>query len=309
MARSSSTQSNPHAGSGATCEHCGACMKRNTDLPRHMLIHAKDKEEFMFACPIPGCTHKTLQKSNLATHIRTHTRTKPHKCPEYFPNGQKCDFATADPSSLHRHRKRKHGYQPKSSMTTSSAQTASGSGARQDSVESSTSFESEETFGLRPETSNADPDTTAPTLAYSIHRPYLASDKLSAHHYDFPYHPPLDLKVPAWIGPPVPLPSTFHAACGFACEQAPTSCAAELASSVLTKETSLEGWPATYCRWSYEPSDPSAFSSTSPLVNSRLHFPEQLATSSLGASSSEFAYLPLPPEFFPSRSTTTLEWQ
>jgi hypothetical protein len=41
------------------------------------------------------------------------TRAKPHKCPEYFPNGQKCDFSTADPSSLHRHRKRKHGYAPR----------------------------------------------------------------------------------------------------------------------------------------------------------------------------------------------------
>ncbi|KAJ7221469.1 hypothetical protein GGX14DRAFT_669842 [Mycena pura] len=98
---------------GATCVICGVFLRRNTDLPRHMLTHSKDKESLMFRCPMDGCGHQTLQKSNLATHIRTHTRAKPHKCPESFPNGQKCDFSTADPSSLHRHRKRKHGYTPR----------------------------------------------------------------------------------------------------------------------------------------------------------------------------------------------------
>ncbi|CAK5279133.1 unnamed protein product [Mycena citricolor] len=98
---------------GATCEICNVYLRRTTDLPRHMLLHSKDKESLMFRCPVEGCGHSTLQKSNLATHIRTHTRAKPHKCPETFPDGQKCDFSTADPSSLHRHRKRKHGYTPR----------------------------------------------------------------------------------------------------------------------------------------------------------------------------------------------------
>ncbi|KAJ7184596.1 hypothetical protein C8R46DRAFT_1064556 [Mycena filopes] len=96
----------------STCVICGLSLGRAADLPRHMLIHAKDKESLMFRCPMEGCGHSTLQKSNLATHIRTHTRAKPHKCPEFHPNGVKCDFSTADPSSLHRHRKRKHGYAP-----------------------------------------------------------------------------------------------------------------------------------------------------------------------------------------------------
>ncbi|KAJ7131675.1 hypothetical protein C8R43DRAFT_1024248 [Mycena crocata] len=102
---------------GATCVICGLYLRRNTDLPRHMLIHSKDKQSLMFTCPMDGCGHQTLQKSNLATHIRTHTRAKPHKCPEYFSNGHKCDFSTADPSSLHRHRKRKHGYTPRPKPT------------------------------------------------------------------------------------------------------------------------------------------------------------------------------------------------
>ncbi|KAJ7983142.1 hypothetical protein DFH06DRAFT_1467017 [Mycena polygramma] len=84
----------------ATCNTCGTTVKRASDLSRHMLTHAKNKEELMFQCPFPDCGHKTLQRSNLETHIRTHTNARPLLCPV-------CDFATADPSSLHRH-KRKH---------------------------------------------------------------------------------------------------------------------------------------------------------------------------------------------------------
>ncbi|KAJ7061457.1 hypothetical protein C8F01DRAFT_1137454 [Mycena amicta] len=109
---------------GATCEVCGLYLRRNTDLPRHMLTHAKDRASLMFRCPVDGCGHSTLQKSNLATHIRTHTRAKPHKCPETSVSGELCDFSTADPSSLHRHRKRKHGYVPRSNKSTGTAATS-----------------------------------------------------------------------------------------------------------------------------------------------------------------------------------------
>ncbi|KAJ6488661.1 hypothetical protein C8R47DRAFT_1215873 [Mycena vitilis] len=217
MARSAPTPPKPAPTGGTTCEHCGASVKRPNDLPRHMLLHATNKEEFMFTCPVEGCGHSTLQKSNLNTHIRTHTRAKPYKCPEYYPNGQKCLFATADPSSLHRHRKRKHGFKPQSS-TTSNGPLASGSGSRGNSVESTSSFESEESFGLRPEASDADGSTagpsTADTLAYPIYDHYLPSNKLSGYHCASPYYPPLDLKIPDWIGSPAQLPSTFQFDCG-----------------------------------------------------------------------------------------------
>ncbi|KAJ7700738.1 hypothetical protein B0H17DRAFT_1176646 [Mycena rosella] len=153
MPRSTSMQPLPQKGepdNGATCEICGLYLRRNTDLPRHMLIHSKDKQNLMFTCPMDGCGHQTLQKSNLATHIRTHTRAKPHKCPESFPNGQKCDFSTADPSSLHRHRKRKHGYTPRpkphpyARVRRARADPAVGRDAESD-------CESEESFGPRAE--------------------------------------------------------------------------------------------------------------------------------------------------------------
>ncbi|KAJ7718206.1 hypothetical protein DFH07DRAFT_334862 [Mycena maculata] len=154
---------------GATCEICGLYLRRNTDLPRHMLTHSKDKHSMMYTCPMDNCGHRTLQKSNLATHIRTHTRAKPHKCPEYHANGAKCDFSTADPSSLHRHRKRKHGYTPRPKPLPTrkhasySTYKASVNGRDSDADaegEPASDYESEESFGGRAEGSEGAPRTT-----------------------------------------------------------------------------------------------------------------------------------------------------
>ncbi|KAJ6500424.1 hypothetical protein C8R45DRAFT_67867 [Mycena sanguinolenta] len=205
MARSTSTRpsSKPEASSSnTTCEHCGVTVKRPTDLPRHLLLHAANKEEFMYTCPVDGCSHQTLQRSNLNTHIRTHTRTRPYECPEYSPRGQKCLFTTADPSSLHRHRKRKHGY--KSRSIASDGPVASGSGTREKSVESNASFESEESFGLQPAAEDANhgaassqPTTTNTSYSF-IHVPYVSLGKAPQSHYESSY-PPFDLKGLPWL--------------------------------------------------------------------------------------------------------------
>ncbi|KAF5344418.1 hypothetical protein D9758_015475 [Tetrapyrgos nigripes] len=90
----------------ATCTICGLVIANKTDMPRHMKIHSQDKDKLMHRCPFPGCPFENLQKSNVETHIRTHTKKKTSHCPD-------CDFTTVDPGSLTRHRKRIHGYVPK----------------------------------------------------------------------------------------------------------------------------------------------------------------------------------------------------
>ncbi|KZT06670.1 uncharacterized protein LAESUDRAFT_812635 [Laetiporus sulphureus 93-53] len=95
------------------CRLCGKTLSGQRDLSRHLLLHLEDKSERMHQCGHPGCTYRTLQKSNLRTHMYKHSGEKPHKCPDIDPeHGAPCSFRTADPSSLTRHRVRKHGYLP-----------------------------------------------------------------------------------------------------------------------------------------------------------------------------------------------------
>ncbi|KAG0698648.1 hypothetical protein DFH29DRAFT_1017797 [Suillus ampliporus] len=90
------------------CPVCHKTIGRKADLPRHMCTHDGNKEALMHACPFPNCDYKTLQKSNMQTHIRTHTRERSKTCPH-----PRCEFATTDLGSLTRHRKQLHGYEPK----------------------------------------------------------------------------------------------------------------------------------------------------------------------------------------------------
>ncbi|KAG2357829.1 hypothetical protein BDR07DRAFT_1264687, partial [Suillus spraguei] len=84
---------------------CYRAISRKADLPRHMLIHDKNKDALYHACPYEGCDYKTLQKSNVQTHIRTHTGERSKMCPH-----PECTFSTTDPGSLTRHRKSEHDY-------------------------------------------------------------------------------------------------------------------------------------------------------------------------------------------------------
>ncbi|KAJ7263499.1 hypothetical protein C8J57DRAFT_1231366 [Mycena rebaudengoi] len=90
---------------------CPWSYNRASDLKPHMERHMSlaEKERLMFRCPVPGCAHKTLQKSNMATHYRTHTSEKPCICLDYAADGAPCVFRCGDPGSLTRHQATMHG--------------------------------------------------------------------------------------------------------------------------------------------------------------------------------------------------------
>ncbi|KAJ7666380.1 hypothetical protein B0H17DRAFT_1143157 [Mycena rosella] len=91
---------------------CPWSYNRDADRFRHSFTHMlpEERETHMIYCSYSGCGHKTLQRSNMRTHARTHTGEKPEVCPD-------CNYCTADPGSLTLHRKQKHGYEPRETAT------------------------------------------------------------------------------------------------------------------------------------------------------------------------------------------------
>ncbi|KAJ7364546.1 hypothetical protein DFH08DRAFT_950115 [Mycena albidolilacea] len=87
---------------------CPWSFKNQTDLSRHMPRHMspEERKKQMYKCPQPGCTHRSLQKSNLQTHYNAkHSGLKPHVC-------KKCAYCVADPSCLHKDMVAVHQYIP-----------------------------------------------------------------------------------------------------------------------------------------------------------------------------------------------------
>ncbi|KAF7317263.1 hypothetical protein HMN09_00461400 [Mycena chlorophos] len=88
------------------CKDCAYSANRQTELERHSIQHMSDEErdKRMFHCTFAGCTHKTLQQSNLKSHIRAkHTNEKPFAC-----EVSGCEYRSADQPGLVHHRASKH---------------------------------------------------------------------------------------------------------------------------------------------------------------------------------------------------------
>ncbi|RDB30070.1 Zinc finger protein Pegasus [Hypsizygus marmoreus] len=149
------------------CSFCGEVMRYKADVPRHIKLHAEDKTDLFYHCPAEGCTYKALQKSNVNTHYNTHTGQKPHECPA-------CPFATGDPGSLTRHRKKRHGYVPEKSAPRAKAKAVGTKASRRHSPYArATSRNSSSTDSLSPPSKAAEPfmdlsELLAPSPSFPI---------------------------------------------------------------------------------------------------------------------------------------------
>ncbi|KAF7350581.1 C2h2 finger domain [Mycena sanguinolenta] len=150
---------------------CPWSFRTKTDLRRHLPRHMspEDREKRMHRCPDPGCSHKSLQKSNVDTHYRSkHSGLKPLACKD-------CEFRASDPSTFHRHMRSMHAYVSGTAPRRTKASGASGASA------------------IRiPEPQSSLPVPPASNSSFgSWSGPSSSSSPSSSTYSDFPPTPPL----------------------------------------------------------------------------------------------------------------------
>ncbi|TDL19016.1 hypothetical protein BD410DRAFT_792629 [Rickenella mellea] len=108
MPKAPKTQSSPRATGTQRPFKCNCCdqrFERKAELTRHEVLHSENVNDHKLECTYTGCGYRTLQKSNLKTHINAvHLKLKKHKC-----RSEGCQSAFGDPASRVRHEKSQHG--------------------------------------------------------------------------------------------------------------------------------------------------------------------------------------------------------
>ncbi|KIJ40173.1 hypothetical protein M422DRAFT_174044, partial [Sphaerobolus stellatus SS14] len=78
---------------------CGKNFERKSDFDRHMKIHEGKRD---YKCTFSGCAKTFVQRTQLVTHVNSHTKVRPHTC-------TKCPRTFSDPSARSRHEREQHG--------------------------------------------------------------------------------------------------------------------------------------------------------------------------------------------------------
>ncbi|TCD69005.1 GABA-specific high-affinity permease [Steccherinum ochraceum] len=105
--KSSATTSAQGRSDNFDCPQCKKRFGRGYDLARHIKIHAPNKEQLMFWCTYPGCTHGSLQKCNLETHMKRHILgPKNQVCAV-----ENCGYKAWDVAALIKHYNTKHSHE------------------------------------------------------------------------------------------------------------------------------------------------------------------------------------------------------